>query len=630
VTSGRLPPEVAVENRLFPKTRSWFALGAPIELLSPLSVARILFGAATILWPAIAFADGVPGQRMLVTTLVVVAATLATWITLLVVDEIGVAGCNTCIALASLGDLALIWSARADPEVVGFAAFFLLLAVFAALFLSLRALLTHVVMMTGGIVIALIGPAGTSQALIVAVVIGVSCLASGFAVAVLTRAARRKGAVDPDTGLSNAVGLADALAARPGSSALILAAVLLDGIGDARQALGHRAGSELLRRATEHLGQVLPPDAVIGRLEGDEIVVAQPMAGVGHEDGQAGGTRQADALAATLSRSVSLGRFVVDGVEVSLRAHVGLALTEDSSDVAEHVRHASLAARQAARLRQPRMYFTDESGAMTADDLLVLSKLVHAGERGDLSLHYQPQISHPEATIEAVEALVRWTDGELGVVSPGRFIPLSERTGLIDRLTEWVLAEALDAQVRWRRAGRELAVSVNLSAKTLTRPDLADWVLSELDRRNLPPQCLALEVTETAEAADLLAAVGLLRPLHDVGVRICIDDFGVGYTSLAILPELPLDELKVDQRFVLRALSSSADEAIVATVCALAHRLGLLAVAEGVENAEIAAQMIAFGFDRLQGYHLSRPLAEADLLAFVEKDRVLQGHAGEL
>ena len=146
---------------------------------------------------------------------------------------------------------------------------------------------------------------------------------------------------------------------------------------------------------------------------------------------------------------------------------------------------------------------------------------------------------------------------------------MAERTGLIDRLTEWVLGEALDAQVRWRRAGLEIPVSVNLSATSLTVPDLAQWILSELDERHLPPSSLTVEVTETA-AIDLLRAVALLRPLHDRGVRVSIDDFGTGYTSLAALPDLPLDEL--------------------------AHRLGLVAVAEGVENEELFHKMVAFDF----------------------------------
>ena len=175
---------------------------------------------------------------------------------------------------------------------------------------------------------------------------------------------------------------------------------------------------------------------------------------------------------------------------------------------------------------------------------------------------------------------------------------------------------AVHAQVRWRALGVDLPVSINLSPTSLTSSAVPDRILEALEKRDLPTQCLTVEVTETAEL-DLLQAVALLRPLHDRGVRISIDDFGTGYTSLAMLPDLPLDELKVDQRFVLRLQTSPADDAIVRTVRELALRLGLDAVAEGVETGELFERMQSYGFDLLQGYYFCRPLEEPDLLGFV-------------
>jgi EAL domain-containing protein (putative c-di-GMP-specific phosphodiesterase class I) len=265
--------------------------------------------------------------------------------------------------------------------------------------------------------------------------------------------------------------------------------------------------------------------------------------------------------------------------------------------------------------------WSGDQGALTAGDLALLARLRLASEHGELSLAYQPQVATASMQIVSVEALLRWNSLTLGSVPPGQFVPLSDRTGLIDRLTEWVMGEALDAQVRWRRAGLEIPVSVNLSATSLTVPDLAQWILSELEARQLPASSLTVEVTETA-AIDLLRAVDLLRPLHDRGVRVSIDDFGTGYTSLSVLPDLPLDELKVDQRFVLRSSTSPADETIVRTVRELAHRLGLVAVAEGVENQELFDRMVAFDFDILQGYHLARPLSENDLVAALMDEEI--------
>ncbi len=164
-------------------------------------------------------------------------------------------------------------------------------------------------------------------------------------------------------------------------------------------------------------------------------------------------------------------------------------------------------------------------------------------------------------------------------------------------------------------------MSVNLSAKNLPAPELAQWILDQLEERGLPMSCLTVEVTETA-VADPTQAIAVLLPLHRRGVRISIDDFGTGYTSLAQLPSLPLDELKIDQCFVMRSTASGADEAIVHAIGDLAHRLGLEVVAEGVEDAETAALLATMGIDLLQGYHFARPMPEAALLEFVHRPPV--------
>jgi diguanylate cyclase len=376
-------------------------------------------------------------------------------------------------------------------------------------------------------------------------------------------------------------------------------------------------GTELLRRAVEDLGQVLPPATFIGRVDGDELVITAGLSSAEQTETQkTEGEDAALKLARTLAGAINAGRYLVGDIEVSLRTHVGLAIAPwDGTDVPDLVRRASLSAGRAAAKGQAFMLWDGDFGAMTASDLALLGDLRLAAERGELSLAYQPQIRTGSGRMTSVEALLRWNSPTYGSVSPSRFIPLAERTGLVDRLTEWVLDEALDAQVRWRADGIDVSVSVNLSPTTLTLPDLPNRILAHLSERDLPARCLTVEVTETA-AIDLLQAVSLLGPLHDHGVRISIDDFGTGYTSLAALPDLPLDELKVDQQFVLRSMSSPADDAIVRTVRGLAHRLGLDAVAEGVETGEIFERMRNYGFDLLQGYFLAKPLSESDLIAF--------------
>jgi EAL domain-containing protein (putative c-di-GMP-specific phosphodiesterase class I)/GGDEF domain-containing protein len=405
---------------------------------------------------------------------------------------------------------------------------------------------------------------------------------------------------------------------------LVVAAVLLAGVDDARKALGYRVGTELLRRVVEDVGQVVSPNTLISRVEGDELVVVQTVAlsGARHTDDIPPEARLAgDRLAEDLVRTISAGRYLIDRVEVRLRAHVGLAFGIDASvDPAEFVRRASLSAHRAGEVGDSRALWSGDSGNLTADDLALLADLRLAGERSELSLAYQPQLSPASGLIEGVEALLRWNSPRLGSVPPGRFIVLAERTGLIEQLTWWVVAEALDSQARWRAAGIDCPVSVNLSPKMLGSPHVADAIMRELGARSLPGHVLTVEVTETA-ATDLLRAIDQLRPLHEHGVRVSIDDFGTGYTSFAALPHLPLDEIKVDMSFVQRSLTCDTDEAIVRSIRDLAHRLGLTSVAEGVENSALEKNMTEFGFDLLQGANITMPLKEEDFLDFLHRSR---------
>jgi predicted signal transduction protein with EAL and GGDEF domain len=599
VTSTRLVgTEASVQNRLFPKVRSWFALGAPLELLSPLSVIRIVYLVLGATVPLAAWAGDapiVPVAGLVAVTLVVVA-----W--LLRARDLGPRACHLLAVLGVAVVATLVLLGHADAAVVPVTLLLVPLSVFAGLFFRLRAILR----LQAFQVVALGLSALDAGVGVAALVAGVGVLATGTAaltVALTTRSARRQTTIDPDTGLPNGYGLAGLLADH---ERFALATVVLRGLAEAREALGYRAGTELLRRAVEDLGQVLPPQCLIGRVDGDELVVAQPT--------DAGGAVE---LAHLLTDGIGSGRYLVGGVEVMLRAHVGLAVApDDGHDVNELLRRASLSARRALGSGIVLERWNGATGAMTAADLTLLSDLRSAAEKGELWVAYQPQIAPAGGETTAVEALLRWTSPTHGAISPGDFIPLAERTGLVDRLTDWVLGEVLDAQVRWRAAGLHLRTSVNLSAMSLSDPTLPGRILDEVRRRGLTTSCLAVEVTETV-ALDVSQAVDRLRPLHDEGVWVSIDDFGSGYTSLSVLPRLPLDELKVDQRFVLASPTSAADMAIVESVRDLARRLGLEAVAEGVETEEISRRMRELGFDALQGYHFARPMPEPALVEFV-------------
>jgi EAL domain-containing protein (putative c-di-GMP-specific phosphodiesterase class I)/GGDEF domain-containing protein len=549
------------------------------------------------------------------------------WLVLLAVRTVGVRGSRVLVGYWTVAVAALVWCSGGTGLSVAYVAFVVPMAVFVALFLGARAVLCQQAASVVVLGVALARSAGVVHATGLAVAVGLASSVAPAAVLVMTRSARRHGTVDADTGLPNGFGLARWLAANDRTT-YVVAVVVLDGVAHAREALGYQVGTELLRRAVEDLGQVLPSDAVIGRVDGDELVVTLALDRSGPsgpsvadpgprsalpEDVSAAGR----ALADTLVRAISAGGYLVGEIEISLRACVGLSTAPwDGTDMAELVRRASLTARRAGQSGNTVLSWDGDRGALTADDLALLGDLRRAAERGELSLAYQPQVDGSTGRTRSVEALLRWDSPAHGPVSPGRFVPLAERTGLIDRLTEWVVVEALDAQERWQQVGLSLPVSLNLSAASLPSADLSAWILAQLSQRHLPTSCLTVEVTETA-VADPDQALVMLRPLHDRGVRISVDDFGTGFTSLAALPRLPLDELKVDQCFVLRSTTSAADEAIVRTVVELGHRLGLEVVAEGVENEAIVALLAPMGIDLLQGFHFARPMSEVDLLRFI-------------
>jgi EAL domain-containing protein (putative c-di-GMP-specific phosphodiesterase class I) len=238
----------------------------------------------------------------------------------------------------------------------------------------------------------------------------------------------------------------------------------------------------------------------------------------------------------------------------------------------------------------------------------MVEDLRHAGDRGELALVYQPIVAlRAERRVLAVEALLRWQHPERGAVSPSLFVPLAERFGVTAGLTAWVLDAALRQVATWRAAGLEVGVAVNLSPTVLHDGTCAEMVAGALVRHGVPASALTLEITETAVSARPDRARTALGELRELGVRLSLDDFGTGYTSLQMLDELPLAEVKVDRAFVGRMLVDPTRDAIASAIAALCTRLGVAVVAEGVEDAETLARVVDAGFDLAQGFHLGRP-----------------------
>jgi EAL domain-containing protein (putative c-di-GMP-specific phosphodiesterase class I) len=265
---------------------------------------------------------------------------------------------------------------------------------------------------------------------------------------------------------------------------------------------------------------------------------------------------------------------------------------------------------------------TYDAASDTRDEqqLTVLAELRQAITAGQLRLYYQPKC-RPDGTIAHVEALVRWQHPDRGLLSPGAFMPLVERTSLIKPLTAWVIREAARQCALWRTEGRPLGVAVNISPRNLVDPDLPGVVLDALAAAAVPAAVLELEITETAITTDPHRAQTTLHRLHALGIRVSIDDFGVGYTSLSQLGTLPIDTLKIDQSFVTDLLTNPVHETVVRNMIQLARDLGLSTVAEGVESHDIWTRLNAFGCDEIQGYVLTPPLPPDELRPWLDRWR---------
>jgi EAL domain-containing protein (putative c-di-GMP-specific phosphodiesterase class I) len=312
----------------------------------------------------------------------------------------------------------------------------------------------------------------------------------------------------------------------------------------------------------------------------------------------------------------------VGTLPLSPEASFGYALAPaDGTDVDTLLRRADMAMYLAKGTRSGTARYDRERDHYDAAQLALVSELRRAIETDELVLYYQPKAELRTGRVCAVEALIRWQHPARGMVAPDAFLPVAEQTGLIDALTGWVLAAALTQIVAWGPVFEGLSMSVNVSARNLARLDFADTVLTALATAGVPASCLVVEITETALMTDPEVAGDVLARLSVAGVRISVDDFGQGQTSLGYLSTLPLHELKIDKSFVSDLPHNPGHAAIVRSVVDLGHNLGLQVVAEGVETQEIVALLTATGCDVAQGYLLARPMPADDLIPWLADNR---------
>jgi diguanylate cyclase (GGDEF)-like protein len=387
----------------------------------------------------------------------------------------------------------------------------------------------------------------------------------------------------------------------------------LDRFKEVNDTLGHHHGDQLLIQVGERLRGALREVDTVARLGGDEFAVLLPRIQTAE-----GAVAVAGKLQAAFDEP-----FRLDDLALDVETSIGVALyPEHGSDPDELLQRADIAMYVAKDNHAGFVLFEPSLDQHSPRRLALLGELRRAIDHQQLVLHYQPKVDAHTGQMLGVKALVRWQHPERGLIPPNDFIPLAERTGLISPLTHYVLDAALHQCHEWRQAGHELAIAVNVSARSLLDLGFPDQVAGLLARWELPARLLVVEITESTIMTDPTHALEILGQLNTMGVQIAIDDFGTGYSSMAHLKTLPVHELKVDRSFVSHMTSSASDAVIVHTTVDLGRNLGLRVVAEGVEDPQTLQELDALGCDAIQGYHISRPLPADDLIHWLEQQQV--------
>ena len=373
--------------------------------------------------------------------------------------------------------------------------------------------------------------------------------------------------------------------------------------------LGHHNGDAFLKHVATTLAGLVRPGDTVARLGGDEF-------GLVLEGADSPRARDVlERVQRALSVEVELG-----GVPVSAEASIGVAVwPAHAGELDELLQCADLAMYAAKESRAGIVEYSTELEHFSPARLALVSQLRRAIASDELVLHYQPKLELRTGRVVGVEALVRWQHPARGLLPPSEFLDLAESTGLIDPLTDWVIDRALGQLAEWHARSLPLTVAVNVSARNLRDDALPDRVFALLEHHAVEPRFLEIELTETAVMAHPARATAVLERLHRGGVRVSLDDFGQGYTSLAQLARLPISELKIDRSFVVAMSSTRQDAAIVRTVVELGHQLGLHVVAEGAETADVVTALASIGCDTVQGFAFTRPLDADGVLAWIRE-----------
>ena len=419
--------------------------------------------------------------------------------------------------------------------------------------------------------------------------------------------ARQQAGTDELTGLANRRALLEQVGATAGDLdagtcprfALLL--IDLDRFKEINDSFGHPVGDQLLRLIGPRLSQALARGGTVARMGGDEFAVL---------------LRGADEAAASrVAREFNVAlreAFELEGMPLHIDASIGIALApEHGATTSVLLQRADLAMYAAKRGKLGYTVYRPGNAGEARHRLLTLEELRTALDREQLVVHYQPKLDLASGRVVGAEALVRWQHPDRGLVFPDGFLPLAEQAGLMRRVALQVLEQSLRDVRSWRLAGHDVHVAVNLSVSNLQDIGLPGQVGLLLDALGVPASALVLEITEDILMADAERSKQVLHGLKALGVRLAVDDYGTGYSSLAYLRELPVHELKLDRSFVTHLRTDPRSAAIVRSTVQLSHELGMVMVAEGVEDGQVLAALSDWKCDLAQGYHIARPMSEA-------------------
>jgi diguanylate cyclase len=416
---------------------------------------------------------------------------------------------------------------------------------------------------------------------------------------------------DPLTGLPNRAFAEDALEGllrTPGTTCALIVLEIRN-VREINAALGHDVGDGALQEVGRRLRANCAPGDLVARLSGNQFLVVARGTGSGRA------LQLAQRLCALVRTDLQ-----VHAVTPNLQIDAGVCrYPEHGGTARELLRRAQIAVVDAGEIRARVAAYVPGRDEEQHRALQLAADLRTALEQGSLTLAYQPEVSPVTGAAVILEALVRWTHPDLGVVRPSEFVPIAEASGSSRRLSSWAVNTALAQMARWLEQGLQLQVAVNLSAPDILDPQLVDEVLAALQAHGVPARCLVLEITESAVMRDMAAAARNMQLLRLEGLRFAVDDFGTGHSGLSQLNRLPLDLLKIDRSFISRAHERPEDETIVRSTIELAHSLGLKVVAEGVEDPAGRALLTALGCDLIQGELVSSPLAPSQVPEFVHR-----------